>query len=309
MTSANESPQFPHSPDSPTTGGTLRLRDGRALGYLEVGQRDGAPLFHCHGDPSSRLEVLLLAEQAASLGVRLIGLDRPGMGRSDPKPGFGLLDWPDDVADVADQLGLGRFAISGLSGGGPFALACAYKIPERLTACGLISAVSPVAFIKQAGSRGMRTAFWLLEHLPPGLFRSVVRRTMRRGATSSEAETERTLLRNAARLGAGDQAVLGIPEIRGIYARTAVESYRQGMRANVEEALMLAKRWDFRAEDIAFEPMFLWHGEQDRIMPIAPARLLAQALPRCTATFYPETGHLSTVVKHASDILGRLRDA
>jgi pimeloyl-ACP methyl ester carboxylesterase len=291
------------------TATTLRLRDGRALGYLEVGQHDGTPLFHCHGDPSSRLEVQLLAEQAASLGIRLIGLDRPGIGRSDAKPGFKMMDWPDDVLEVADQLGLERFAIAGLSGGGAFALACAYKIPHRLTACGLISAVPPVAFIKRAGSRGTRTAFWVLEHLPPRLFRSLVRRTMRKGAAASEAQTEQTLVRNGARLGAGDQSSLARPDIRRIYAQTAVESYRQGMHANVEEALMLAKRWSFGIEDITFEQVYLWHGEQDRIMPVAPARLLAQALPHCSATFYPDTGHLSTIVTRGEAILRALCSA
>lgn len=288
------------------TDGTLRLRDGRALGYLEVGKQDGPPVIHCHGDPSSRLEVLLLAEEAASLGIRLIGLDRPGIGQSDPKAGFGMLDWPDDVAEVADQLGIERFAVTGLSGGGAFALACAYKIPQRLMACGLISSIVPVTFITRAGSRGMRAAYWTLERLPGGLFRALLRRTMRKGATSNEADTEKTLQRNGARLGAGDLDVLSNPRVRRIYAQTAVESYRQGMDANIEEALMLAKRWDFRVEDITFERLFLWHGEQDRIMPAGPARLLAQVLPHCTATYYRDTGHLSTVVNHAHDILSTL---
>jgi pimeloyl-ACP methyl ester carboxylesterase len=278
------------------------------VGYLEVGAPDGSPVFHMHGNPSSRLEAMLLAEQATSLGIRVICLDRPGIGRSDPKLGVRLLDWPRDVAEVADLLGVGRFAVTGLSGGGAFALACAYTIPDRMTTCGLISTVAPVALITRGGSRGMRAAYSLLEHLPPTLFRSLVRRTMRKGATSTEADTEQTLLKNGARLGTGDQQVLAMTAIRGVYARTAVESYRQGLDANVEEALILAKPWDFRFEDIALNRLFLWHGEQDRIMPIGPARLLAQALPRCTATFYPDTGHLSTIVKHAHDILRALGD-
>jgi pimeloyl-ACP methyl ester carboxylesterase len=286
--------------------GLLRLRDGRALGYLEVGKLDGPAVIHCHGDPSSRLEVLLLAEEATSLGIRLIGLDRPGIGRSDPKAGFRMLDWPDDVAEVADQLGIERFAITGLSGGGAFALTCALKIPQRLTACGLISSIVPITFITRAGSGGMRAAYWTLERLPRRLFRALLRRTMRQGATSNEADTERTLQRNAARLGAGDQDVVSNPRIRRIYAQTAVESYRQGMDANIEEALMLAKRWDFRVENITFERLFLWHGEQDRIMPAGSVRLLAQALPHCRATYFGDTGHLSTVVNHAHDILRAL---
>ncbi len=163
MSSASD---VPNASDS-SHGNILRLRDGRALSYLEVGAPDGTPVIHCHGNPSSRLEVLLLAEQATSLKVRLIGLDRPGIGYSDPKPGYGLLDWPDDVAELADRLGLDRFAMSGLSGGGPFALACAYKMPERLTACGLISTVTPVAFMKQVGPWSVRVVYALLEYMPP----------------------------------------------------------------------------------------------------------------------------------------------
>jgi pimeloyl-ACP methyl ester carboxylesterase len=227
---------------------TIQLRDGRKLAYLAVGPSDGTPLIHCHGNPSSRLEVPLLGEQAILQGVRLIVFDRPGIGRSDPKPGFGLLDWPDDLTEAANQLGIERFAISGISGGGPFALACAYKMPERLTACGLISAVPPVEYIIRAGSRGTRLAYGLLDRLPPRLFRALVRRTMGQVARAGVEETEQRLVRNAKRLGAGDQAILRIPAVRRAYAETAVESYRQGMQANVEEALILGKRWSFRVD-------------------------------------------------------------
>jgi pimeloyl-ACP methyl ester carboxylesterase len=250
---------------------------------------------------------MLLGEQAILQGVRLIVFDRPGIGRSDPKPGFQLLDWPDDVAEATNQLGIERFAVSGLSGGGPFALACAYKMPERLTACGLISAVPPVEYIMRAGSRGMRLAYRLLDRLPPRLFRALVSRTMAQAARSNVEETEQRLTRNAKRLGIGDQRILSIPQVRRAYAETAVESYRQGIQANVEEALLLGKRWPFQVEEIKFERVFMWHGEQDQIMPIAPVRQFAQALPHCHATFYPDTGHLSTVVAHADDIVGALR--
>ena len=76
---------------------TVRLFDGRSIGIASVGHNDGFPIIHCHGSRSSRLEVKLFAAQADAAGVRLIGLDRPGVGRSDPKPGSRLLDWPDDV--------------------------------------------------------------------------------------------------------------------------------------------------------------------------------------------------------------------
>lgn len=149
----------------PLTDATLRLRDGRALGYVEVGKHDGVPILHFHGNGTSRLEVLVVAAAAERLAVRLIGLDRPGIGRSAARTDYRRLDWPADVAEVADQVGLERFAVEGLSGGGPYALACADHIPQRLTACGLISpAAGP--FIKQAGTAALRAAVWMVVHLP-----------------------------------------------------------------------------------------------------------------------------------------------
>jgi pimeloyl-ACP methyl ester carboxylesterase len=130
---------------------TIRLRNGRMIGFLQVGKADGPAVFHFHGHGSSRLEALPVSEQAVSLGVRLIAVDRPGIGRSSAHEGYRLLDWPDDVSEVADQLGIGRFAVEGLSAGGAYALACAYKLPQRLTACGLISTVPPAALLSKAG--------------------------------------------------------------------------------------------------------------------------------------------------------------
>jgi pimeloyl-ACP methyl ester carboxylesterase len=102
------------NPTGRTGDSTIHLRDGRRLAILEVGKSDGPPIFHCHGNGSSRLEVLTVQAAAEQLGVRLMSLDRPGIGGSDPKPGYRLLDWPDDVVEVADQLGIERFAQEGL---------------------------------------------------------------------------------------------------------------------------------------------------------------------------------------------------
>ncbi len=281
-----------------TTDFTLRLRDGRTMGVASVGKSDGFPIFHCHGSGSSRLEVNLLAEAATAQGVRLIGLDRPGIGRSDPKAGYRLLDWPDDVGEVADQLGIERFAIEGVSAGGPYALACAYKIPHRLTACGLISTVSPPNFIRQAGPGWMGAQFpWLLQRYA---------RLVQRATGSDAASLEKYLVRYAGRLGAADQKLLGIPETRRLLVQAMAESFRQGGEGNLEVTLAEVRPWGFQVEQITFEKIFLWHGEQDRIMPVAPVRRLSQALPHCTAVFYAGEGHFSTVANHVQDILSTL---
>lgn len=269
-----------------STDFTVRLHDGRAIGAASVGKSDGFPIFHFHGSGSSRLEVNLLAEAATAAGVRLIGLDRLGIGYSDPKAGYRLLDWPDDVAEVADRLGIEQFAVEGVSAGGPYAMACAYKISHRLTACGLISTVSPDDLIRKAGPGWMRATWWMGDHFP--WFLRLYVPLVQHATGSDQTSTEKYIVRYAARLGAADQRLLANPEIRKSLAQAMTESYRQGGKANLEAALAEIRPWGFQVEQVTFEKMFLWHGEQDRIMPIAPVRLLAQALPHCTATFYPE---------------------
>jgi pimeloyl-ACP methyl ester carboxylesterase len=285
---------------------TLQLRDGRRLQVLEIGKRDGFPIFHLHGNGSSRLEIFTVQPQVEPLGVRLICPDRPGIGGSDSRPGYQLLDWPDDVVEVADQLGLERFVVEGFSGGAPFTLACAYKIPHRLTSCGLISPATG-QFIQRAGSFALRSKVWMLTHLP-WLVRALVRFYMRLYG-SDEVSIEKRLVRAGARLGDADSQLLDSEFIRKAFAQAVAESLRQAADAATRDAIVYSKPWDFAVETIMFEHLFLWQGERDPIMPTATAHLLAQALPHCTATFYPNEGHLSTFVKHAQEIWKALRAA
>jgi pimeloyl-ACP methyl ester carboxylesterase len=123
---------------------TIHLHDGRTLGYAEYGVPEGKALFYFG---ASRLEARFLAEQATQARVRLLGIDRPGMGLSDFQAGRQLLGWPSDVVESANCLQLDRFAVVGVSGGGPYMLACASNIPDRLTACGVISGEGPLALV------------------------------------------------------------------------------------------------------------------------------------------------------------------
>src|SRR5262249_13234638 len=108
----------------------LTLRDGRRLAYLDYGDAAGFPILCCHGTPGSRLDFAVYGTPLDEVHVRLIVPDRPGYGCSEAKRTARLLDWPDDVAQLADHLGLARFAVLGVSGGGPFAAACAYKLAQ-----------------------------------------------------------------------------------------------------------------------------------------------------------------------------------
>ena len=110
-----------------------QLSDGRKLAYGEYGDPQGHPTFYFHGGPGSRLEGALFHEGGLKHSLRIMAVDRPGMGGSDFLPGRTMLDFPKDVAALADSLGLDRFGVIGWSGGGPSALTTAYAIPERLT--------------------------------------------------------------------------------------------------------------------------------------------------------------------------------
>ena len=120
-----------HSPYEPAADVECTLSDGRRLAFAVWGDPDGVTVFVFHGAPGSRLfapDPVTTAEA----GVRLVTVDRPGYGASDPQTGRSILDWPIDLLQVADRLGVARFAVVGHSSAGPYALACALRMPQRI---------------------------------------------------------------------------------------------------------------------------------------------------------------------------------
>ena len=128
------------------TNRQIKLKDERLLGYSEYGALDGKPVFYFHGHPGSRRDWSAYdsGNAAAELQARVIAVDRPGHGLSDFKPRRTIPDWPDDVTELAEALNVGRFAVLGASGGGPYAAACAFKIPQRLAATAIVCGMGPV---------------------------------------------------------------------------------------------------------------------------------------------------------------------
>jgi pimeloyl-ACP methyl ester carboxylesterase len=286
---------------------TLTLKDGRALGYLDVGPKHGAPVFHFHGHGSSRLEALVLADAAEKAGMRVIAFDRPGIGRSDPKDGDRLLDWPIDIAEAADQLGIARFAVQGMSAGGPYALACAHAYPQRIAACSLVSAVPTPQIARSSGAR-VRRMMWWIARLFPNYLRKRLQEFRPDGIPSDEAIRAR-MLRIAQWLGGEDLRLMQDEALFEMLARTMRETSRQasgaGNRAEIER---LVKPWGFDIRKIAV-PVYVWHGGEDRIMPIEHARKMARTLRNCVPTFYPAEGHFSVLVNRSHELMAALRPA
>jgi pimeloyl-ACP methyl ester carboxylesterase len=283
-------------------GSVLALERGRRLAYEECGDPQSKPLLFFHGMPGSRLEGELAGPAAKKLGVRVIAADRPGYGRSDFVPRRTFLDWPADVVALADALGIGRFAVAGVSGGGPYVAACALKIPERLTAAGIIAGVSPfdvpdAAVGMSQGNRflfGLARRFPWLVRLPIALMGMLARRFPDR--------MMRTMIRS---MPEPDQAALARPEMLAMFKKDIVEAYRSGSRGAAWETLMYARPWGFRLEEITMQ-VHLWQGELDKNVPPSMGRYQAGAIPNCRATFYPDEGHISLPVNHLEEILGAL---
>ncbi len=290
-------------PDDPHS--IIELRDGRRLGYVELGARRGPVVIHCHGGGSSRLEALFLADAATELGVRLIGIDRPGIGRSDPHAYRSLTGWATDVAELADRLAIDRFAIQGMSKGGPYALACAYALPERVTACGLISTVPPTETMRLKGPKWLRLLWWLGGHWP-GAFLTLAHGGFpgRRAPLVDAQKQIQSALRWMAR---ADLEVLAKEAVRSLIGRVLAEHYRHGGIGARYDARLSMRSWGFDLAQFPVQRLFLWHGREDRLIGCAIAEALAAAMPRCVSTFYPGDGHFSVLINHASEILARMK--
>ena len=284
---------------------TLALKDGRKLGYLDIGEAGAPVVFHFHGHGSSRLEALMLEDAANRLGLRVIALDRPGVGYSDFKEGDRLLDWPNDVAEAADQLGIARFAVQGMSAGGPYALACVHQLGARVTACSLVSAVPPPEIARRTGPRVRRLAWWVAHRYPKYLRRRLMQ--FRPDGPAQEEMVRQRMLRVAQWLGGEDLRLMEIESLRSVLARTMMETARQSGAGNRAEIERLVRPWGFDIAALKGPRIFVWHGDQDRIMPVGPARAMARRLRDATATFYTGEGHFSVLVNRAYDLLAVMR--
>lgn len=292
-------PNDPYASRIADATATITLEDGRTVAYCEFGEPDGTPVFVFHGGVGSRGFGLLFESTAREQGVRVVSPDRPGYGRSDPLPDRRLVDWPDDVAALADHLSLDRFAVLGVSGGGPYAAACAARLPDRVTAAGLVSSIGPPDAPRPRGL----AAITLLARYVPWLAGVPIRRTLSRARTDPEAACEARASGKAPREAAMHRRDAG----RRLTAQTA-EAGRQGHHHAVGELAILGRPWGFDLEAIRV-PVGVWHGRLDRTIPVGAAEYLADRIPDARLSVREDAGHLSLPVEHAEEILAFLASA
>lgn len=276
----------------------VRLGDGRRLAYTERGDPGGVPVIHHHGMPGSRLDHEADSDFYRSIGVRVITPDRPGYGLSDAQRHRSLLDWPADVIQLAERLGLGRFGVTGLSGGGIYALACAHEIPERLIAVVVTGCPAPMQ--RPGALDGMRyttragvwlggKAPWLLEAGAMTLA-GAVRRFPRFFVDQSNRDKPPADLR-----------WMSVPSVSLEAAETLREAMRPGAWGYVQDVRVLARPWGFALEHIDV-PVQLWHGDLDTVIPLHHGEYLAAAIPRATLRVCEGEAHM-VLWNHLAEIL------
>ncbi len=230
-----------------------------------------------HGTPGARRQIPAEARRyAAQNGIRLIGIDRPGIGSSTPYQYGTVGEFPQDLTVIADTLGIGEMAVIGLSGGGPYTLACAAVMPDRVVAAGVLGGVAPTAG-PDAISGGLvalgAMAAPLLEvaGLPLRLLAVNLIKLIRPVASPA--------LELYARISPeGDRRLLGRPEFKAMFLDDLLNGSRKQMAAPIADLIAFSRPWGFRLDEVKV-PVHWWHGDRDHIVPFAHGQQMVAALP------------------------------
>jgi pimeloyl-ACP methyl ester carboxylesterase len=281
---------------------TLLLPDGRQLGYAEFGDPRGRPVLYFHGFPGSRLEARLADAAARRQGVRLLAIDRPGYGLSDPLPKRSLLDWPRDVRLFADTLGLAQFGVLGVSGGGPFALACAAVLTDRIRGFALACSLGPLADVAcRPCQPGMVRAMIRFGHRFPGTIRWLGRQLARQVARRPDVILQLLLLTAPA----VDRELLKQADVRDTMIASGRQAFARGHSGVASDLEIYGAGWGFNPAAIAL-PVILWQGRADRTVRPAMAEYLSACLPACQLRLIDGEGHFSLPIKYMDEILSEI---
>ncbi len=263
---------------------TVEVSDGRTLAYTDMGDAGGAPLFFFHGAPTTRFRLLDFEDQFAAHGIRVISPDRPGYGGSSPQPGRSMTDWPGDVVAIADSLGVERFIVVGHSSGGPYAVACAAVLGERVTAGLTVGGVTDMGWF----------GAW-------------------EGVPAQEAELMRQPTEEAATawcverygedgMGFFEASPFPLPEPDAAYfadespdsarVRAAVEAWRQGVVGYAHDIHVQAQPWSFDPDNISV-PMLILHGDGDTLLSLAHSQHTTEVIPGAELRILPGHGHFT----------------
>ncbi|KAL6408899.1 putative alpha beta hydrolase [Ilyonectria robusta] len=282
----------------------------RKIGFAEYGSKSGTPVVYLHGLPGSRFEASLWEANATALDVRLIGLDRPGMGLSTRDSARTMTAYAGDVATVAQHLKLDKYFILAVSGGGGYALACAAqkdKLPG-LQGVGVVGGLGPRNMTQQGMGLIQRLSFHAMDWVPNGvvgwMWDSMIGKSARNPDPTVLEKAVKKLL--ATEVKGADTDIAKDENNMRILTDSLRGAFIQGSHGYVHEASLVVKPWGFDLEDIKGIQVRLWYGEKDNLAPPAAGKAMADKIPNAVFTRYEGESHTSSVMRHQKEILTAL---
>ncbi|MFF0011762.1 alpha/beta fold hydrolase [Streptomyces sp. NPDC005374] len=270
-----------------------RSRDGRQLVLESWGDPQGHPVFLLHGTPGSHQGPRPRSMVLYQLGIRLIAYDRPGYGGSTRSPGRRVVDAAADVEDIADHLELEEFSVVGRSGGGPHALACAARLPDRVHSAAVMVSLAPPDAPELDWFAGM-TESNVREYRNARKYRGVLRSTLVQNADAMRADPMALLKDLDGEMPDVDRQVVADAGIRRLLHKNFMAGIEKNADGWIDDALAFSKPWGFDPTEIAM-PLLLWHGENDVFSPVEHFKWLASRIERATVVLEPSVAHFAAV--------------
>ena len=288
----------------PKLEGNIAVGDDRQIGFAEFGDPQGRAVFWLHGTPGARRQIPMEARvYAEQRQIRLIGIDRPGIGSSTPYQYDTVFAFADDLRTIADTLGIDKMIVVGLSGGGPYTLACAAAMPERVVAAGVIGGVAPTKGSDAIsgglmGNVGSRVAPLLqVAGGPIGLAATALIRLVKPVASPAVDLYGRVSPE-------ADRRMLARPEIKAMFLDDLLNGSRKQMSAPIADIIVFARDWGFRLDEVKV-PVRWWHGDHDHIVPFEHGQHVVAKLPDVEMYHLPGESHLAGLGR-AEEILSTM---
>jgi pimeloyl-ACP methyl ester carboxylesterase len=281
------------------------VRGGRKLGFAEFGPAHGRPILWLHGTPGARRQVPEDARQAAAeLGVRLIGIDRPGTGLSSSHLYASISEFTADLEILLDELAIAELAVIGLSGGGPYALAAAWAMPDRIRTVGVLGGVAPTRGPDAAPGGLVALATRFAPLFPP--LRVPLGTSLSLLVLAVRPLGHQALMAYARVSPPGDRAVLTRPEIESMFLDDLTDTGGR-LRAVIDDIILFTRDWGFSLREVRV-PVKWWHGDADHIVPLAHGRHCVALLPDAELFVRPGESHLGGLGA-AGDVLHTILSA
>ncbi|BBY66958.1 alpha/beta fold hydrolase [Mycolicibacterium helvum] len=287
----------------PKLEGNVAVGEDRQIGFAEFGSAVGRAIFWLHGTPGARRQIPMEARVFAEQNnIRLIGIDRPGIGASTPFQYDNVLAFAGDLAIIADTLGVDKMAVVGLSGGGPYTLGCATAMPDRVVAAAVLGGVAPTVGPDAIGGGLMKvgTAAAPLIELAGAPLRLAAVSLIR----LIKPVAEPALYIYAGISPEGDRKMLVRPEFKAMFLDDLLNGSRKQLAAPFADVVVFARDWGFRLDEVKV-PVRWWHGDRDHIVPFAHGQHVVARLPDAELHELPGESHLAGLGR-AEDILSAM---